>query len=596
MLWLVLAALPAAAQQGGFDAHGFRFASADADLRDPLTFLRPGDQFALDTSFGIVGEYAMRPLVFEPYPDQREVWLENLVAVNVAAGIAVAAPVRLGLELPVVITSASPAAGIAAQPASLGDIRASGMVTFVQPRNGDHFGLAVEAHVGFPTGAPDQFFGEGGLSSGAALLATVEGRVVTASWRIGARFNPGNPPSATQVRTKGGDMLEGAFALGVLATRSFSFGVEGNTAWALDPSVRTAIGVPGEGMLTARYVHPQSGWFVTGGVGTALGAGAGSSPVRAVFGGGIGLGGRALPDADLDGVADVDDGCPDQAETSNNYEDDDGCPDYLPKLTFTPELPESQGGEATISVSSPSQGRKDGIGILVVEAMPGEVVTAEAEVGDCVRGSIQVQPNEEPEQWYRVPVARVVSTTKVTVTDSAGRQLPGASIRYLVDNPLCAPANADLRDGAGTHEVGVGKHGLLITADGYDIYQGSVLVEPGEEAIVAAVLSPTQVQFVAGELTLGTAFLFEEGSSLVSDRSRSMVSQIATVMLTHDLSVRFTGHPDADGSGGRQLAWSRVEALQRALVQQGVPADRITTNGAATPLADGHVSVSITKP
>ena len=36
------------------------------------------------------------------------------------------------------------------------------------------------------------------------------------------------------------------------------------------------------------------------------------------------------PDADADGIADEDDKCPNEAENKNGIEDADGCPDELP--------------------------------------------------------------------------------------------------------------------------------------------------------------------------------------------------------------------------------------------------------------------------
>lgn len=47
----------------------------------------------------------------------------------------------------------------------------------------------------------------------------------------------------------------------------------------------------------------------------------------------------ARVDADGDGIYDVIDKCPTQAETHNGFEDDDGCPDNLPPRTCPYSLP-----------------------------------------------------------------------------------------------------------------------------------------------------------------------------------------------------------------------------------------------------------------
>lgn len=49
-------------------------------------------------------------------------------------------------------------------------------------------------------------------------------------------------------------------------------------------------------------------------------------------GDGVGLGPPASQDQDSDGVLDVDDRCPSQAETANRWKDEDGCPDTTDEL------------------------------------------------------------------------------------------------------------------------------------------------------------------------------------------------------------------------------------------------------------------------
>ncbi len=103
---------------------------------------------------------------------------------------------------------------------------------------------------------------------------------------------------------------------------------------------------PLEAMTTAR-VRLRGGVWATAGIGKGLNNAVGSAAVRVVAGVGwsrrapelevlavrepliIEVQGEVDPDADRDGdgILDVDDACPDQAETFDTFEDEDGCPE-----------------------------------------------------------------------------------------------------------------------------------------------------------------------------------------------------------------------------------------------------------------------------
>ena len=177
--------------------------------------------------------------------------------------------------------------------------------------------------------------------------------------------------------------------------------------------------------------------------------------------------------------------------------------------------------------------------------------------------------------------------------DAAGRFLPQASVRYIVDDPVCGPADSSLVEGAGIHDIGAGESTVLVTAPGYDIHQQVLALEPGEEALIKAVLKPTQVQARDGALVFATPLLFVPRSSTLAEGAESLLSQIASVVLAEGLRIRVTGHPDAGGTGGRWLAWARANALRDELVAQGVPEESVVTKGGRTALASGHVEIRI---
>ncbi|MBX2797185.1 MAG: OmpA family protein [Myxococcales bacterium] len=589
-MWLcLLAVIDARAQEGGFDALGFRMPAADADPRDPLTFLRPGAQQALDGSLGFVGGYASRPLVFETEPGQVDAVLSNLVAVDVAAGFAPTRGFRLGVEAPVVLASDGPQGG---QPAGLGDLGASVLAMVAHPDSAGGFGLGFTGFVTAPTGDPLRYRGEHGLTGGGGVVGTVEASALTVSWYVGGRFSPSQPVDVRPAPTRGGDVLEGGLHLGLLASERLGFGVEAHGDYAIDPTVRGAIGTPAQALLSARYAAPN-GLFWTAGVGTGLGQGAGASPLRAMMGAGLALRGGPPSDLDGDGVVDRLDQCVDVPETINGYVDNDGCADQLPRIEFLAEAPVQEAAEASIVVHRPNGTVVSGKGTVVVEGRPGQPFRATALVGACRAGQVVTEMEATVGTVYQIPVAYVTGQVEVTVRDGAGRALEGTTVRYLTEEIACAPEDTSIKDGEGVHTMGTGPHTLLITAPGYDIHQQEIEVQEGGILTIDAVLSPTQVRVEGDRVAIAAPVLFEAGTSEVSPAVAEVLSQIATLLMTQDLKVRVTGYTDPGGQGGRRLSWARAEAVLSYLRAQGVPAAQMVSNGHTGASDEGHIDVRI---
>ena len=109
LVFVALGLAPAAwAQQvdGGFNAHGFHLAAHDGDIRDPLVTQRPGPFTQGDFFFSGLAEYAKAPLVLvtasESGVEQNaEAVLDNVLALNLSAGVAVHDHVRFDVKAPV---------------------------------------------------------------------------------------------------------------------------------------------------------------------------------------------------------------------------------------------------------------------------------------------------------------------------------------------------------------------------------------------------------------------------------------------------------------------------------------------------------------
>lgn len=586
MLLCVFAVLDAVAQDGGFDAHGFHLVAADADPRDPMTFLRPGDLGLLDVSAGLVGEYASQPLVFEPQPGNREVVLEDLIAMNLAIGMSSMQRIRLGIELPVVLSSG----GSAASGPAPGDVRISALASILQPRDTGGLGLGLVAGLGIPTGDPQAYLGEGDLSGGGGLVGTYEAGALTASWRLGAQLSPKTPPEQRPAPTQGGDLLDGALGLSWLVEETVGVGIEAHGAVALDSAVRTAIGIPAEALLTGRYIDP-SGAFLTAGVGTGLGAGAGASPIRLLLGGGFGLGAGAGPDADDDGLADRDDACPDEPETVNGYRDEDGCADTLPRLVFVAQLEGQPASEALVEVTGPTGAITSGQGEVQVEGRPGDVFYARALLGDCRRGEARIVVADPGGASHPVPILRITGQAMIAVVDGVGRPLEGATVRYLTEDPACSPDNTAVIDGTAAHTLGIGEHQIMATAPGYDIHQQTLTIEAGGQIPVEAVLAPTQIRVDGARLVLATPITFAPRSSVLPPEAHALLSQVATVIEVDGLSMQIVGRPDSGRSTA--LGLERARAVAAHLEGLGVAAERLIALEASADSRAGHIELRI---
>jgi outer membrane protein OmpA-like peptidoglycan-associated protein len=573
-MWFALSTC-ALAQEGGFDAHGFRFVSPDADPRDPFEFVRPGETEPLQWSLGAVAEYASRPLRFELEDGSEVTPLQNLVAVNVAGSFVPIDRVRLDLAMPAYLTTSDDAGTDGPAP---GDLRTSLLIVGLEPSQAGGFGLGLVASLDAPTGTPDRWLGTVGPAGAVAMTSTVEIEDYTFSWMGGARFAPNSDPDARPTPTRGGDAVEAAASLGMIVSEGLGLGVEGRVSFPVEEAVRTAIGIPATAVATFRYAS-ASGAYVGGGVGTGLGLGAGASPLRVVVGGGFGGKGRvANKDVDEDGYVDSVDPCPDEAETPNQYKDD-GCPDTLPQIEFVARREDQEENAAAIVVDRPDKTKSQGIGKMMVGGQPGETFVANAKVGACYGGKVEAKTPEEGRIQVIIPIGRLDAELVVTVTDASGRPLDGAVARYIVEEEGCAPRDTTLVAGKGVHVVGSGPTTVFVTAPGYGVHQVTLTPPAGERTLVDAKLSPTQVSLREGTFRLAKPIDFRPGTAVILDTSTPIVGQVASLMLSND-GQRFEVSAWAPaGANAKKLSQQRADAVVAALVDRGVPPDVLVAVG-----------------
>lgn len=106
---------------------------------------------------------------------------------------------------------------------------------------------------------------------------------------------------------------------------------------------------------------------------------------------------------------------------------------------------------------------------------------------------------------------------------------------------------------------------------------GDALVESGEVPI-----HPLHCQDDVEALLRARTLRFEEGSARIDAASRSLVDEVAQALRPCLGSIiAITGHTDSSGSepGNLELSRERADAVRRALMQRGIPADGLRARG-----------------
>ncbi len=597
---LMVPALAQAPAGSGFDAHGFRLAAHDADLRDPLVVQRPG---ALEAGSAFVGgllEYAAQPLVFRT-PTGTVTELDDLVVANLSAGYAPVRTLRLDVFLPLHLYGEDRSGGFVGF--GVGDVRATALMQLVEPGS-TGLGTAVVAHLDLPTGRPGVWLGQTTVAGGIGLALTQEFERLTLGASAGSQLRPNTRPEERPAPTKGGDAFAWGISVGYLVGERGGLTAEIHGEVAIEDDVRAAVGVPVEALLSMRRVEP-SGAFLTAGIGAGLTRGAGAAPLRLVLGGGFGA--KPGPaDMDGDGIGDYEDACPATPEVVNGFLDEDGCRDTVPHLRVRALLPDGTPAEdATLVVKGPGH-RAEGRGELGVRSEllgPDTVWEAEARVGACLRGAASVQvPSSggELDLWVPLEIHRD-GRLLVEVFGPDGASVPGATVQFRSEDPACSPSRFEgISEGIGQVELGPGTHFAFIVAEGYAIHQTSFTMEPGEERTIRVTLQPALAQLETDAMTgdsvirIKEKVFFDTGEATIQERSFPLLDQVASVILAHGVRrLEVAGHTDAkgDAEANRQLSQARAEAVRAYLIEHGgVDPDVLVARGYGEeqPIADNR--------
>lgn len=461
---MFLALLPLASAQ--VDVHGTLPAGLDADVRDPLYVRRPGHLNAGDGFVGGLLGYASRPLVVQNTETGEELTLvEDVFALDLAAGWAPSSRVRLDLELPLYGFSGqsidqgydTPAEAVGF---GVADARVSALLMLVDPGAAeDGFGLAVVPQLVLPTGQLHTYFGQGTVSAGASLAASLPLSDLQLAGQLGLRFTPGDDTtvprgSTVDARLAGTWMLDETLGLGAdLIAAVPLYGAPGTTA------------LPLQAVLRARYADEGGASFV-GGVGFGLSDGVGVPAFRVFLGGGFGVRGGTR-DRDADGIVDSLDICPDEPETPNGLEDADGCPDARPRLRIRPTLDDEPVAGVKMVLEGPVERTwTSTTQAQVLDVDPASVWKASGLLEPCLAGEA-IATVADVDAELLVPLERrTIAEIDFFVVDNVGNPASGLPVRVRASHAHCAPERFELDErGQATLRLGPGDFEFVVETD-----------------------------------------------------------------------------------------------------------------------------------
>ncbi len=579
----------------GFDAHGFSPIGYDGQLQDPWGVMRPERFTPMSWYAGGLLEYAHAPLTHvtgDPDDPRTSPALGRVVALNMGVGLAPAALVRLEAGMPLYLHSTNEGESTGLGP---GDLRLGASFSTPEIAILERLGLdlGLRPWLDLPTGEHTLFRGQRGVSGGFMGAAGYDHGPWSFAGHLGLQLNPAIELS----NLVGTDALLAGLSAGRLQSDRAALHLETLLSLPLEASDERGTQLGAEAMLSYRRRVSDVLHLSVGAAG-GLSRGAGVSPFRLIVGGGFGRNAPPPPpDRDLDGVADVDDPCPDQPETVNGYLDADGCPDLLGTVVAKPWFRGQLRDDVNLVLVGPDGEHHFGPGErLVAEGvMPGTQWAAEATAGSCLAGVGSVTAVEGPIDLLVDLERELEGHVTVRVSDAEGRPVERATVRFLAEKDPCGPYEPWLEldeEGKGSLIVGVGEHPMAFSAPYFAPQRETVSVAKDQRQQLTVVLEPARTKLEAGRIVIMDRVFFETGLAVIKRESHSLLEEVANVLLANPEVARLEvgGHTDDQGSDSSnlELSLARAQAVVDFLVAQGVVVERLVAEGygESAPVAD----------
>lgn len=326
-----LCALPASAQEttapvtsNGFDAQTFwpavgPYGVFSTEGSRTLDHLRP--------AFGLTLNYGAEPIIGTLDDGDTTAIISQQLAAHLQAGVGLTERLQVDLSMPLYAVNDGLFDGQEITGFTTGDLalRAKGALLSLD-KSPVGVGLGLEAR--FPTGNEDAFTGGQGVVVSPRVLIDADIGPVYVATNLGARFQP---ERELRDLTIGHSMTYSVGAEWRVFDGTLGIGGELYGTTPFDQLFDERVS-PLEGVLGVK-LHTPAGFSVMSGAGGGIIGGVGAASFRSF----IGLGYvKPLPveeeiaipvDIDEDGFPNESDGCPNEPEDVDGFEDEDGCPD-----------------------------------------------------------------------------------------------------------------------------------------------------------------------------------------------------------------------------------------------------------------------------
>jgi outer membrane protein OmpA-like peptidoglycan-associated protein len=523
---------------------------------------RPGALYA-----GLATTYANDPLVAVDADGNETAIVSDQLGLRLAAGYAVAAPVRIDVRLP--LYPVNNVSGTSAF--SLGNLRLQAVISALTYED-EGIAFAVVPRLDLPTGDGAAF--TGGTFSG-GLTAALGGTAGIVGWATNLGFGIGQPADIGELHF--GSNLDMGAGLSVAAMDELKIGAEVTTALSLaglDTYNANPVELHGYGTYAM-----ESGLVATLGAGTGIVAGVGAPDFRLIAA--VGYHHRGGPaDMDRDGVTDDVDGCLDEPEDIDQFEDEDGCPEpdndgdgFLDAADVCPVQAEDLDGfRDDDGCPDPDN---DGDGLVDMDD------TCPDQVGSVAAGGCPDRDNDG------------VADLEDACPDVAGPKGQGGcpdrdgdGLNDTIDKCPDVPGAPDT-EGCPDRDQ-----------DKVPDYRDQCPDEPIDARVDPARSDgcPSRVVVTKDKIEISERVFFDTGRSTIQARSFSLLDDVAKVFQANlDITkVEVAGHTDSQGSDASnlKLSQSRAEAVVVYLIGKGIDPARLDAKGygESTPIADNATS------
>ena len=510
--------------------------------------------------------YARDPLVYRYDGSNEEVRLLSDVLQADLIGAWSFRRVRVGLDLPLYLASASE---VAAGGGGLGDIAVDLKWTILSRQEGAPIGFALGTRFGLPTSTVAAPVGGAGLTWTLQGIVDYEAGPVLLAANLGTVVNPDDPQglvTSDQLLYR----LGAGYALEPEGRYGLSTDLAGRVSYRGDVGPG---GAPAE-LLFGGWGRFSEDWVTRGGVGTGISQGIGAPTLRLVAS--VGYEPPALIDRDGDGVVDRLDACVTEPEDLDGWQDDDGCPDPSVRLTG---MVVDYGGEP-VPTALVRLTVEDGVATLggnfTRDIHPGRwSVTVEADGFKPFEGAITVP--EAAEHREQLAIEALVSRVTVTAVDPSGAPVAGGEMQ------VGASPSVALEGGMGSIDVRPGEYDVIVRSPGYKTARLPISVLAGRPTDARVTLEPARATVTRERIVIEDKIFFETDKAVIRPQSFSLLDELAQLLQDYPevRLVRIEGHTDQRGSAdyNRKLSEARAQAVLVYLSRKGIEGSRMTSEG-----------------